>query len=114
MLQKRRAADPEGEFVFASSVTSPNDVDDRPPLDRISKRVLDRIGVAASPHDLRRTCATWLGTHAPGYVVKQILSHADPAKSNDVTAGYVGRDLDALRVWLQQWENALYLKPRRE
>jgi integrase len=106
LLALRRKADPAGAFVFPGAI-------DGAPLDRISQWVFDRIEVAATPHDLRRTCATWLGTHAPGYVVKQVLSHADPEKSADVTVGYVQRDLDALRVWLQRWEDALYAKARR-
>ena len=106
ILKHRREADPEAVFVFAGIGGQP--------IDRISKRVLDRIGIQAGAQSLRRSCATWLGTHAPAYVVKQILSHADPAKSNDVTAGYIGRDMDALRGWLQRWEDALYAKPRRK
>jgi integrase len=104
MLKNRRKVDPDGVYAFAGV--------DGGPLDRISKRTFDRIEPRASPHDLRRTAATWLGTNAPGYVVKQILSHADPSKASDVTAGYVGRDLDALRIWLQKWEDALYASKR--
>ena len=51
---------------------------------------------------------TVLGANAPAYVVKAILSHADPSKSADVTAGYVVLDPEALRPWLQQWEDVLY------
>ena len=104
MLEKRRKADPEGDYVFANG---------NEPIDRISVHVFERIAVRATPHDLRRSIATWLGTNAPGYVVKQILSHADPAKSKDITERYVQRNLDVLRVWLEKWEDALYTAPKR-
>lgn len=104
MLAKRRKADPDGVYVFANNGE---------PIDRISRHVLDRVDIKVTPHDLRRSIATWLGTNAPAYVVKQILSHADPAKSKDITERYVQRDVDAMRVWVQKWEDALYAKPKR-
>ncbi len=102
MLKARRALDPEGKYVFAGPAG---------PLDRISKRLFALIPTEFTPHDLRRTCATWLGANAPGYVVKAMLSHADSSRSSDVTVAYVLLDPDALRPWLQQWENVLFAKP---
>jgi integrase len=104
MLERRRKAAPDANYVFANG--------DKP-IDRISVHVFERIDVRATPHDLRRSIATWLGTNAPGYVVKQILSHADPAKSRDISERYVQRNIDVLRVWLQKWEDALYAAPKR-
>lgn len=66
------------------------------------------IGIEFTPHDLRRTAATWLADHAPGYIVKALLSHADPSRDADVTSGYVHFDVEALRPWLEQWEDCIY------
>lgn len=105
LLCGRRAADPDGAYVFPGP--RENEDGEYPPMDRISRQTFDAIGIPFTPHDLRRTAASWLGAHAPGYVVKAILSHADPSKAADVTAGYVVLTPDDLRPWLQQWEDAL-------
>jgi integrase len=114
MLKARRAANRDGAFVFPGPKR--DEAGERLPLDRISRQVFDAIGVSFTPHDLRRTVATWLGANAPAYVVRAVLSHADPSKSPDVTAGYVILDVNDLRPWLDKWEAALYAipKPRRE
>ncbi len=103
LLKRRREAAPASAFVFGNGDM---------PLDRISVRVFDLISVDAGAHDLRRTIASWLGTHAPAYVVKAILSHADPAKSADVTAGYVQVKAEDLRPWLVKWEAVLHGRAR--
>ena len=112
ILKARRAADPAGTCVFAGPRR--DERGDRLPLDRISKQTFAAIGVDFMPHDLRRTAASWLGANAPAYVVKAALSHADPSKSSDVTAGYVILDADDLRPWLQKWENALHAKAKKK
>ena len=111
MLKARRADDPDGAYVFAGPRR--DERGNRLPLDRISKQTFAAIGVDFTPHDLRRTAASWLGANAPAYVVKAALSHADPSKSSDVTAGYVILDADDLRPWLQKWEDALHETQRR-
>ena len=111
MLKARRAADPDGAYVFPGPVR--DDDGEYLPLDRISRQTFTLIGVDFSPHDLRRTVASWLGANAPGYVVKAVLSHADPSKSADVTAGYVTLTADDLRPWLQKWETKLHAKPAK-
>lgn len=100
MLRKRRVAS-TGSYVF------PGLGGDKP-LHVISRRYLDPIGAAIGVHfmvhDLRRTAATWFGTHAPAFIVRRILAHADAS----VTDGYVRIDTEALRSWLQQWEEVVY------
>jgi len=112
MLKARRAADPDGAYVFPGPRR--DDSGELLPLDRISRQTFAAIGVDFTPHDLRRTAASWLGAHAPAYVVKAALSHADPSKSGDVTAGYVILGADDLRPWLQKWETVLYQKPAKK
>ena len=107
MLKSRRKAAPHEFYVFAGPRADENGVA-RQPLDRISRQTFEMIAVPATPHDLRRSAATWLGANAPSYVVKAVLSHGDPAKASDVTAGYISIDTDALRPWMQQWEDVLY------
>ena len=111
MLKARRAADPDGTYVFKGPARDDNG--EFLPLDRISRQTFALIPVTFAAHDLRRTVASWLGANAPSYVVKQVLSHADPSKSADVTAGYVNLTADDLRPWLQKWETALYAKPTK-
>jgi integrase len=111
MLKARRAADPDGAYVFPGPVR--DDDGNYLPLDRISRQTFALIGVTFTPHDLRRTVASWLGANAPSYVVKQVLSHSDPSKSADVTLGYVNLTADDLRPWLQRQETALHAKPTK-
>jgi integrase len=104
-LRARRAVNPSGAYVFPGPIPAA-------PLSQISRRTVTaigaRIGHPFTAHDLRRTVATFLGAHAPAYVVRAILSHADPGRSPDVTLGYVNLDVEALRPWLQQWEEVIY------
>jgi integrase len=113
MLKARRAADPKGVYVFPGpGVPAPPALG--APLDRISQQTFAAIGVEFTPHDLRRTAASWLGANAPAYVVKATLSHADPSKSSDVTVGYVILEPDDLRPWMQKWEDALHAGPTKK
>jgi integrase len=105
MLKARRAADPSGDFVFVGRKSKGK----VRPLDQISRAVYEAIPIDFTPHDLRRTVATFLALRAPVYVAKAVLSHADPARDADVTRGYVDEeDTDPVRDWLQAWEDALY------
>lgn len=103
-LERLRARRSASEYVFPGPTGAP--------LDNIPRRYLDRIGdIIGQPftaHDLRRTVATYLGAHAPAFVVKAVLSHADPSRTADATAGYVNLDVEALRPWLQAWEDMLH------
>lgn len=99
MLRTRRSASASA-YVFAGI--------NGKPIHEISRRYLtplgESIGVRFMPHDLRRTAATWLGTHAPAHVVRRALAHADAS----VTDGYVRIDTEALRSWLQRWEDTVF------
>lgn len=74
-------------------------------VDRLSKLTRDLAPVAGidpfTPHDLRRTAATWLGERlCPDRVVRRILNH----REQGVTAVYQRARLnDAAREWWAKW-----------
>jgi integrase len=63
-------------------------------------KVAELSGVSFTLHDLRRTFATTAeGLDLPAYALKRLLNHK---MNNDVTAGYVMRDVERLRKPMQQ------------
>jgi integrase len=85
----------EGEFVFPGSGKHGHLVDPR----KILGRVVSLSGVTFTPHDLRRTFITIAdGLDISTYTVKRMANHA---MSQDVTAGYIVRDVERLRKPIQ-------------
>ena len=58
------------------------------------------LGATSTLHDLRRTFATIAeGLDLPAYALKRLLNHK---MTNDVTAGYIMRDVELLRKPMQR------------
>ncbi len=63
-------------------------------------KVVELSGVPFTLHDLRRTFATIAeGLDLPAYALKRLLNHK---MNNDVTAGYIMRDVERLRKPMQR------------
>lgn len=72
---------------------------------RVNLSVVELSGVPFTLHDLRRTFATIAeGLDLSAYALKRLLNHK---MNNDVTAGYIMRDVDRLRKPMQQIANFL-------
>lgn len=99
MLERRKkAADSKDKFVFEGP---------RGRLQNIRhsiRHISDTTGRKFSPHDTRRTFASFAGLQVSAYVLKKLLNHKQKA---DVTAGYVQIGADDLRLPLQQVEDAI-------
>jgi integrase len=94
-MLKRRAR--TGEYVFPAPGRAGHVVDPRAQLEA----VVERSGVAFTPHDLRRTFATAVNNLERSlsyYSIKRLLNH----KTQDVTAGYIQHDVESLREPMQQ------------
>jgi len=81
------------------------------PLDRISRRVFERITdkhgklLEIRPHDLRRTALTLLESQdVSAFALKRIANHADA----DVTRGYLQLGVERLRKPMQELERAVF------
>lgn len=63
-------------------------------------KVAELSGVSFTVHDLRRTFATTAESlDLPAYALKRLLNHK---MTNDVTAGYIMRDVERLRKQMQR------------
>ncbi|STX37476.1 tyrosine-type recombinase/integrase [Legionella feeleii] len=68
-------------------------------------KVVELSGVSFTLHDLRRTFATIAESlDLPAYALKRLLNHK---MNNDVTAGYIMKDVERLRKPMQQVANYL-------
>lgn len=105
LLRKRQKQCRSDVYVFPGP-------DPEKPLDRISRRVFERIKgrdgkvIRFSPHDLRRSALTWLESRdVSAYALKRIANHKDSA---DVTGGYLQLDVERLRKPLVKLERAVF------
>jgi integrase len=97
LLKARRKAAIEGdEYVFPSRGPAGHMESPRAGF----ARVLKAAGLSAlTPHDLRRTFATWaLDAGAPSIALARLLGHS-PAPGMAVTSVYAQVSLDVLRRW---------------
>ncbi|STX50744.1 phage related integrase [Legionella busanensis] len=63
-------------------------------------KVAELSGIPFTIHDLRRTFATIAESlDLPAYALKRLLNHK---MTNDVTAGYIMRDVERLRKPMQR------------
>jgi len=97
-LAKRKVQcvnDDRGEYVFPNPTVG-HIRNLRRPLQSVTKL----SGIAVTPHDLRRTFATYLdAAGVPFGAIKQLLNHASGA---DVTARYIqARSVDSLRPYVE-------------
>jgi integrase len=91
ILERRRAADPEGEWVFATDSASGHLEEPKKALAAICKAA----GIQpVTLHDLRRTAATWAVSNGAGYSdVRAMLAHS----KKDTTGIYVMATADGMR-----------------
>ena len=95
LLQARRDADPDGDFVFASYGQAGHLADPRRTLERVTAA----SEVKFTAHDLRRTFITVAESlDIPAYALKRLLNHK---MRQDVTAGYIITDVERLRRPMQ-------------
>jgi integrase len=102
ILQRRRDADPKGEWVFPTESASGHIEEPKKAISMAAKAA----GIAAlSTHDLRRTCATWLNSlGASEGTIAALLAH----KRQTVTgACYVKATLDTVRAALGRAVDAM-------
>jgi len=89
------------EWVFGSPVTGGHIIDTRKQMAKVTQQ----SGVEFSLHDLRRTFITYAESlDISVYAVKALVNHKSGDKS-DVTAGYIGDDLERLRQATQRITN---------
>src|SRR3990167_5173888 len=96
---ERRSRNKTSEFVFPAEPK------------KAVNRVVELSGVQFTLHDLRRTFATIADSlDLPAYALKRLLNHK---MNNDVTAGYIMKDVERLRKPIQIITNFL-VKNMRE
>jgi integrase len=95
-LLQQRFANTASNFVFPSPITSGPLSEPRTAIARVAQL----SGVAFTCHDLRRTFITIAESlDIPAYALKRLINHRDP---NDVTAGYIIKNVDRLRAPMQK------------
>ncbi|WP_133129949.1 tyrosine-type recombinase/integrase [Legionella yabuuchiae] len=100
-LMERRSRDKTSKYVFPANSKTGYIYDPK----KAVKRVVELSGVSFTLHDLRRTFATIADSiDLPAYALKRLLNHK---MNNDVTAGYIMKDVERLRKPMQQISNFL-------
>lgn len=95
-LLDRRNRQRTSEFVFPADSKTGYINDPK----KAVLKVVELSGVPFTLHDLRRTFATIAeGLDLPAYALKRLLNHK---MNNDVTAGYIMRDVERLRKPMQR------------
>lgn len=106
LLSTRRSSDPDGVFVFPSSSGGGPLVEPR----NYVQLVAEESGVPFVLHDLRRTfCTAAESLDMSHYALKRLMNHKI---SGDVTADYIGGNVERLRKPMQAVTNLL-LQPIR-
>lgn len=95
-LMERRSCNKTSEFVFPAESKTGYIYEPR----KAVNRVVELSSVPFTLHDLRRTFATTADSlDLPAYALERLLNHK---MNNDVTAGYIMRDVERLRKPMQQ------------
>ncbi|MBF0293528.1 MAG: integrase family protein [Nitrospinae bacterium] len=101
LLARRYEKRGAGEFVFSGESEGGYLVEPK----RQMKKVSAMSGITFSIHDLRRTFATVADSlELSAYALKRLLNHA---QGGDVTAGYIGDDVERLRLPMQRIADAI-------
>lgn len=101
LLVRRHEKRGDSEFVFSGEGEGGYLVEPK----RQMNKVKAMSGIEFSIHDLRRTFATVAdGLELSGYALKRLLNHA---QGGDVTAGYIGDDIERLRLPMQRIADAI-------
>jgi len=104
MLERRgERAEKGAEFVFPARSKAGHFTDPMPALKRVCERA--EITARTTPHDLRRTWATWAGkVGVDSMAIKKALDHST---KGDITAGYVQIELGTLRAAFEKTAAAI-------
>ena len=86
----------ENDFVFPGHGKEGYLIEPRKQMDKVTKKT----GISFSVHDMRRTYASALDGVIGYYELKRLLNHS--VKSDDVTAGYVVKNIEKLRPLMQK------------
>ncbi len=98
-LMERRSRNKTSDFVFPAESKTGYIYEPK----KAVNRVVELSGVLFTLHDLRRTFATIADSlDLPAYALKRLLNHK---MNNDVTAGYIMKDVERLRKPMQQVAN---------
>lgn len=98
-LMERRSRNKTSEFVFPAESKTGYIYEPK----KAVNRVVELSGVTFTLHDLRRTFATIADSlDLPAYALKRLLNHK---MNNDVTAGYIMKDVERLRKPMQRIAN---------
>lgn len=93
---QRRAALRENDFVFPGAGKRGHLVEPRKQM----LKVIGETGVKFTLHDMRRSYTSAIDGVVGYYELKRLLNHA--ANTNDVTAGYVVKNIEKLRPIMQR------------
>ena len=100
-LLEQRSRQKTSEFIFPADSISGYISEPK----KAVLKVAELSGVPFTLHDLRRTFATVADSiDLPAYALKRLLNHK---MNNDVTAGYIMKDVERLRKPMQQITNFL-------
>lgn len=100
-MLKARLEETQGEFLFPARSQSGHIAEPK----SAAKSISDTAGVRFTPHDLRRTFTTTAESlDISPYALKRLLNHST---DDDVTAGYIVRNVERLRKPMQQITDAL-------
>lgn len=101
-LMERRSRNKTSEFVFSAESKTGYIYEPK----KAVNRVVELSGVQFTLHDLRRAFATVTDSlDLPAYALKRLLNHK---MNNDVTAGYIMKNVERLRKPMQQVANFIY------
>ncbi len=98
-LMERRSRQKTSKYIFPAESKTGYIYEPK----KAVNRVVELSGVPFTLHDLRRTFATIADSlDLPAYALKRLLNHK---MNNDVTAGYIMKDVERLRKPMQQVAN---------
>ena len=93
-LLEQRQKVATNQYVFAGTGAAGHIIEPRKQM----AKVIDSTGIEFTVHDLRRTFITLAESlDIPAYALKRLLNH----KSSDITASYIGLDVERLRRPMQ-------------
>lgn len=95
-LFESRLASRENEFVFPGRGGKGSLVEPRKQMEKVT----EQTGITFTVHDMRRTYTSTIDGIVGYYELKRLLNHS--AKADDVTAGYVVKNIEKLRPLMQK------------
>ena len=104
-LLHRRKSHTQSDYIFAGNGKGGHLIEPRKQISRITKA----IDMHFTLHDLRRTFATVAESlDISAYALKRLLNHW--SDDDDVTAGYIGEDIERLRAPMQLINDTIMAK----